>query len=240
MSQVIPRKIVAVVPAAGVGSRMQTAKPKQYLEIQGKTILEHTLSVLLSYPQIELIILAIAPNDPYISQLPFLKHPKIQVIDGGENRADSVLNGLCAVDNLHKSAVQNAVDLWVMVHDAARPCLTHQDLDKLIQIEDPHGAILAIPATDTIKRALPNQQIKQTEDRSELWLAQTPQFFPLDLLKQALEQAFVRGMQVTDEASAMEFAGFRPHLVAGRSDNIKVTRPEDLALAEFYLTRKRQ
>ncbi|MXN89496.1 2-C-methyl-D-erythritol 4-phosphate cytidylyltransferase [Pasteurella canis] len=236
MNQVIPRRVVAVVPAAGIGSRMQAAKPKQYLEIQGKTILEHTLSVLLTYPQIERVFLAVAPHDPYIAHLSFLNHPKIEVIEGGENRADSVLNGLYAVSHQQ----QNTVGVWVMVHDAARPCLTHQDLDKLMQIDDENGAILAIPATDTIKRALPNQQIKQTEDRSELWLAQTPQFFPLDSLKQALEQAFARGMQVTDESSAMEFAGFRPHLVAGRSDNIKVTRPEDFALAEFYLTRKSQ
>ncbi|HHT7856918.1 2-C-methyl-D-erythritol 4-phosphate cytidylyltransferase [Pasteurella multocida] len=227
------RRIVAVVPAAGIGSRMQMDKPKQYLHIHGKTILEHTLSVLLGYPLIEKIILAVAPYDPYLSQLPLLPHPKIQVVEGGANRADSVLNGIKAV----KSAVQNAKDFWVIVHDAARPCLKHQDLDKLVQVEDEHGAILAIPATDTIKRALANLQIQQTEDRSQLWLAQTPQFFPVDTLAQALEQALVQGLQITDEASAMEFAGFRPHLIAGRSDNIKVTRPEDLALAEFYLNR---
>ncbi|MGC6408158.1 2-C-methyl-D-erythritol 4-phosphate cytidylyltransferase [Bisgaard Taxon 45] len=227
------RNIVAVVPAAGIGSRMQADKPKQYLHIHGKTILEHTLSVLLAYPLIEKIILAVAPNDPYLPTLPVLAHPKIQVVEGGENRADSVLNGLKAI----KSAVQNAKNVWVMVHDAARPCLTHQDLDKLVQVADPQGAILAIPATDTIKRALHNLQIQHTEDRSQLWLAQTPQFFPVDTLTQALEQALQQGLQLTDEASAMEFAGFRPHLVAGRSDNIKVTRPEDLALAEFYLNR---
>ncbi|MGC6342240.1 2-C-methyl-D-erythritol 4-phosphate cytidylyltransferase [Bisgaard Taxon 45] len=227
------RNIVAVVPAAGIGSRMQADKPKQYLHIHGKTILEHTLSVLLAYPLIEKIILAVAPNDPYLSTLPVLTHPKIQVVAGGENRSDSVLNGLKAI----KSAVQNAKNVWVMVHDAARPCLTHQDLDKLVQVADPQGAILAIPATDTIKRALHNLQIQHTEDRSQLWLAQTPQFFPVDTLTQALEQALQQGLQLTDEASAMEFAGFRPHLVAGRSDNIKVTRPEDLALAEFYLNR---
>ncbi|MGC7590867.1 2-C-methyl-D-erythritol 4-phosphate cytidylyltransferase [Bisgaard Taxon 46] len=231
------RKIIAVVPAAGIGSRMQADKPKQYLQIHGKSILEHTLSVLLTYPLIEKIILAVAPQDPYISTLPLLIHPKIQVVEGGENRADSVLNGINAVRKEAQSAVQNSEDFWVMVHDAARPCLTHQDLDKLVQVNDENGAILAIPATDTIKRALDNLQIQHTEDRSQLWLAQTPQFFPVETLAQALEQALTLGLQVTDEASAMEFAGFRPHLVAGRSDNIKVTRPEDLALAEFYLNR---
>ncbi|NBI43759.1 2-C-methyl-D-erythritol 4-phosphate cytidylyltransferase [[Haemophilus] felis] len=226
------RHIVAIVPAAGVGSRMQADKPKQYLAIQGKTILEHTLSVLFTYPAIEKIILAVAPDDPYIATLSVLTHPKITLVEGGENRADSVLNGLKAL-----AAMSDTSDYWVLVHDAARPCLTHQDLDKLLQVEDEQGAILAIPATDTIKRASPNLQIQHTEDRSQLWLAQTPQFFPVPQLTLALEQALKQGMAITDEASAMEFAGFRPHLIAGRSDNLKVTRPEDLALAEFYLTR---
>ena len=200
------RKIIAVVPAAGIGSRMQADKPKQYLPIHGQPILQHTLNVLLSYPHISQIVLAVAADDPYIAQL-----------------------------NLTQNA---GTDVWVMVHDAARPCLTHGDLDKLLEINDDNGAILAIPATDTIKRALPSQQIAHTEDRNQLWLAQTPQFFRAELLRNALIHAQQQQLAVTDEASAMELAGFRPHLVAGRSDNIKVTRPEDLALAEFYLMRK--
>jgi 2-C-methyl-D-erythritol 4-phosphate cytidylyltransferase len=223
------RQIVAVVPAAGVGSRMQQDKPKQYLTINGKTILEHTVSILLEYAPITWIILAVAENDPYINQLAFIHHPKISLVCGGATRAESVLNGL-------KNIQQE--NTWALVHDAARPCLAHEDLDKLLQIQDDNGAILAIPATDTIKRADTHQQIRHTEDRSQLWLAQTPQFFRADLLCNALQQAFLQGFTVTDEASAMELAGFRPHLVAGRSDNIKVTRPEDLALAEFYLSRK--
>ena len=153
----------------------------------------------------------------------------ITLVEGGETRAESVLNGLNTIKN---------DQAWVLVHDAARPCLTHQDLDKLLQIDDEQGAILAIPAVDTIKRANKQQDIIKTEDRAELWLAQTPQFFRCDLLRNALEQGLSQGANITDEASAMELAGFQPHLVAGRSDNIKVTRPEDLALAEFYLTRK--
>lgn len=225
------RKIIAVVPAAGIGSRMQADKPKQYLPIHGQPILLHTLNVLFSYPHISQIVLAVAADDPYIAQLNLTQNPKIILVEGGATRADSVLNGL--------KAIQNAgTDVWVMVHDAARPCLTHGDLDKLLEINDDNGAILAIPATDTIKRALPSQQIAHTEDRSQLWLAQTPQFFRADLLRNALIHAQQQQLAVTDEASAMELAGFRPHLVAGRSDNIKVTRPEDLALAEFYLMRK--
>ena len=225
------RKIIAVVPAAGIGSRMQADKPKQYLPIQGQPILQHTLNVLLSYPHISQIVLAVAADDPYIAQLNLTQNPKITLVEGGETRADSVLNGL--------KAIQNAdTNIWVMVHDAARPCLTHSDLDKLLEIDDDNGAILAIPATDTIKRALPSQQVAHTEDRSQLWLAQTPQFFRAELLRNALIHAQQQQLAVTDEASAMELAGFQPHLVAGRSDNIKVTRPEDLALAEFYLMRK--
>ena len=224
------RKIIAVVPAAGIGSRMQADKPKQYLPIHGQSILQHTLNVLLSYPHISQIILAVAADDPYIAQLNLTQNPKITLVEGGETRADSVLNGL--------KAIQTDTNVWVMVHDAARPCLTHGDLDKLLEINDDNGAILAIPATDTIKRALPSQQIAHTEDRSQLWLAQTPQFFRAALLRNALIHAKQQQLAVTDEASAIELVGFRPHLVAGRSDNIKVTRPEDLALAEFYLMRK--
>lgn len=223
------REFIAIVPAAGIGSRMQADRPKQYLKILGKTILEHTLNIFLSYEKINQIILPVAENDPYLLSIDLLQDPRIKVITGGANRADSVLNGLRSIEN-KKS--------WVLVHDAARPCLRHEDLDKLVQIEDENGAILAIPAVDTIKRSNADLQIQHTEDRSQLWLAQTPQFFPVELLQNALEQAEKQGFIVTDEASAMELAGFRPHLVAGRSDNIKVTRPEDLALAEFYLTRK--
>lgn len=223
-------QIIAVVPAAGIGSRMQADKPKQYLTIQGKTILEHTLSALLSYKKICEIIVAVAENDPYLAQLSILNSEKIRLVKGGETRADSVLNGL--------KAIENPQTAWVLVHDAARPCLTYSDLDKLVEIQDDNGAILALPATDTIKKSNRQAQIIATEDRNFIWLAQTPQYFKAHLLINALENATTQGYSVTDEASAMELAGFKPHLVIGRSDNIKVTRPEDLALAEFYLSRK--
>lgn len=224
------RKIVAVIPASGVGSRMGVNLPKQYLTIQGKTILEHTLQPFLSHPSIEKIIVAVSKTDPYYSDLDILNHPKIQLTFGGETRADSVLNGLMLVE-------ENA---WVLVHDAARPCIKRSDLDKILQIDDENGAILAIPAVDTIKRSFDSQTIAHTEDRSTLWLALTPQFFPVKQLKLAIESAFEKGLAITDEASAMEQAGFQPQLVAGRSDNIKVTRPEDLSLAEFYLLKEQQ
>ena len=222
------RPIVVVLPAAGVGSRMQADKPKQYLALLGKTLLEHTLDIMLTHTAISKIILVVSKDDPYIANLSL--SPKIQLVEGGETRAESVLNGLNVICD------KNA---WVLVHDAARPCLQHTDIDKLLTIDDEQGAILAIPVTDTIKRSDNQQRIVMTEDRSQLWQAQTPQFFQVDRLKKALSTALQQGVQITDEASAMEYAGFRPHLVAGRSDNLKVTRPEDLALAEFYLTRNK-
>ena len=147
------------------------------------------------------------------------------MVFGGETRAKSVYNALKCLSS----------NDWALVHDAARPCLKQSDLDNLLQINDEQGAILATPAIDTIKRAN-GLQISHTEDRETLWHALTPQFFPAKPLTEALEAAFLANATITDEASAMEFAGFHPTLVAGRSDNLKITRPEDLALAEFYLT----
>ncbi|WGE53461.1 2-C-methyl-D-erythritol 4-phosphate cytidylyltransferase [Actinobacillus equuli] len=219
------RKIVAVIPASGVGSRMNAPLPKQYLKLQGKTILEHTLNIFLEYPNIQKIIVAVSETDQYYSELSVLSSPKIQIVFGGETRADSVFNALKVIDE----------DAWVLVHDAARPCLKRSDLDKLLQVQEPNGAILATPAIDTMKRASGNK-IVATEDRSTLWHALTPQFFPVNTLKQAIENALTRGYTITDEASAMEMSGYTPLLIAGRSDNLKITRPEDLALAEFYLT----
>lgn len=219
------RHIVAIIPASGVGSRMEADRPKQYLTLQGKTILEHTLMLFLTHRAVDKIVVAVAENDPYYPQLDILQHPKIQLVFGGNTRAESVLNGL---KTLKKGD-------WALVHDAARPCLKRSDLDKILQIEQEQGAILAIPVVDTVKRSVDQQQIAHTEDRTTLWLAQTPQFFPSAKLTQAIEHALAQNLTITDEASAMELAGFQPLLVAGSRDNIKITCPEDLALAEFYL-----
>ncbi len=174
------RKIIAVIPASGVGSRMQAEKPKQYLQLKGKTILEHTVSIFLEHPHVEKVIVAVARKDPFYSTLELLKSPKIQLVFGGETRADSVLNALQEI---------NTENAWALVHDAARPCLKRSDLDKLLQINDPQGGILAIPAVDTMKRAN-GTKIAHTEDCSTLWHALTPQFFPAQALKQALSSAF--------------------------------------------------
>lgn len=221
-----PRRIVAVIPASGIGSRMNAPLPKQYLRLHGKTILEYSLTPFLSHEAVAEIVVAVAPHDRFYQDITLLHQPKIRVVFGGETRAHSVLNALLTLHD----------EDWVLVHDAARPCLMRSDLDRLLQIEHEKGGILATPAVDTMKRAQ-DGQILHTEDRSTLWHALTPQFFPVGLLKQALQQAFEQGLTITDEASAMELAGYSPQLVAGRSDNIKVTRPEDLALAEFYLSR---
>lgn len=219
------RKIVAIIPASGVGSRMKASLPKQYLKLQGKTILEHTLNIFLRHPNIQKIIVAVSETDQYYQELTVLTSPKVQIVFGGKTRADSVLNALKVVD-------ENA---WALVHDAARPCLSHADLNKLLQVQAQEGAILATPVIDTMKRANGNKIIA-TEDRSTLWHALTPQFFPAKILKQAIESALEKGNIITDEASAMEMSGYTPQLITGRSDNLKITHPEDLSLAEFYLS----
>ncbi|WP_192458795.1 2-C-methyl-D-erythritol 4-phosphate cytidylyltransferase [Musicola keenii] len=221
--------VVAVLPAAGNGSRMCSDRPKQYLTIHDRTIIEHTLSALLQHPRIRRIVVAVSAGDTYFARLPLASDPRIQVVTGGRERADSVLAGL--------SQIQDAE--WVLVHDAARPCLHPDDLERLLMLtrESEIGGILAVPVRDTMKRG-DNGRITHTVSRDELWHALTPQLFPLALLRDCLSKALQDGATITDEASALEYCGYQPRLVPGRSDNIKVTRPEDLALAEFYLTRR--
>ncbi|PWC15884.1 2-C-methyl-D-erythritol 4-phosphate cytidylyltransferase [Brenneria roseae subsp. americana] len=220
-------EIVAVLPAAGNGSRMQSDCPKQYLTIGNKTILEHAVSALLSHPRIHRAVIAISADDLSFHTLPIARDPRVSVVVGGKQRADSVLAGL-----------QDIADTeWVLVHDAARPCLHQDDLERLLSLvgHSDVGGILAAPVRDTMKRGS-GQIIKHTVDRSDLWHALTPQLFPSALLKTCLRRALNDGVVVTDEASALEYCGYCPRIVSGRADNIKVTRPEDLALAEFYLT----
>lgn len=229
MAAMIP-DVYAVVPAAGFGRRMQTECPKQYLSIGPKTILEYAVDALLAHPRVAKVIVAVSPGDMRFAQLPLAHHPQVTVVDGGAERADSVLAGLNAAGDAH----------WVLVHDAARPCLHQDDLNRLLALSDSSrvGGILAAPVRDTMKRAEPGKTaIAHTVDRNDLWHALTPQFFPRELLHDCLVRALADGVTITDEASALEHCGYHPTLVPGRADNIKVTRPEDLALAEFYLTR---
>lgn len=221
-----PPIIAAVVPAAGVGSRMQAEIPKQYLTINNKSILEHTVDKLSSMPELATILLAINPDDTLFSTQQF-NSDKVQTTAGGKERADSVLNALLALEVLQPD--------WVLVHDAARPIVHIDDIRKLIAncFAKQQGGILAAKVKDTIKRG--QQYSEETVPRAELWHALTPQLFPYQALKNALSICLEESKLITDEASAMELQGEPVLLVEGRSDNIKITTPEDLRLAAFLL-----
>lgn len=228
-------KYWAVVPAAGIGARMAADRPKQYLPLAGKTVIEHSLDRLLSHPLIAGAVVVISSGDEYWPDLNYSHKKTVQLAPGGKERCDSVLN---ALQVLQQTASEND---WVLVHDAARPCVRTEDIDALIQQCKEHtvGGILAVPVKDTIKQSVgsgSSNNISTTVDRSLLWHAQTPQMFCLDMLRDALSQALADGASITDEASALEWAGHAPLLVEGHGDNIKITCPEDLPLAEFYFS----
>jgi 2-C-methyl-D-erythritol 4-phosphate cytidylyltransferase len=230
-----PQRYWAVVPAAGGGSRMGLARPKQYLPLRGRTLIEWSLAPFLDCGWIDGVVVVLAKSDGEFSRLPVARHPKIVVTQGGGARADSVMAGLEAV--AEKTRTLSAA-VQVLVHDAARPCLDWADLDRLRdEADDQHGGLLALPMSDTLKKAKQNK-VKETVDRAFYWRAQTPQLFRLDLLTSALRECAERSLQVTDEASAMECAGYEPRLVRGRESNLKVTYPEDLVLADFWLQRQ--
>lgn len=214
-----------VIPAAGIGSRMRADRPKQYLQLAGRTILEHTLDCFLDHPRLKGLVLSLAADDPYWPALPCATDPRIQRVEGGAERADSVLAGLLCLVELGAQAGD-----WVLVHDAARPNLARSDLDRLLAEldDDPVGGLLAVPARDTLKRIGADGRVAETVDRSLIWQAYTPQMFRFAALHRALADALVAGVAVTDEASALEWAGQAPKLVEGRADNLKITRPEDL------------
>jgi 2-C-methyl-D-erythritol 4-phosphate cytidylyltransferase len=223
------QKFWAIVPAAGVGKRMNADRPKQYLSLAGQTVIEQTLTRLLQAQVFTKIVVAISNEDPYWFELPLAKNPNIIRAEGGKERADSVLSALNAI------AEQASDDDWVLVHDAARPCISVSDIALLIDTlkNDPVGGILALPSADTLKR-IDGTSIIETVNRSQIWRALTPQMFPYALLRHAL-QANAGNPAITDEASALELQGLKPKIVEGRPDNLKITRPEDLALAQFYL-----
>lgn len=215
----------AVIPAAGVGARMAADRPKQYLQLGGRTILEHSLGCFLDHPSLKGLVVSLAVDDPYWPNLVCAGDPRIQRADGGAERSGSVLNAL-----LQLNALGASDDDWVLVHDAARPNLSREDLDTLLAqlADDPVGGLLAVPARDTLKRVDKQGRVVETIDRSLIWQAYTPQMFRLGALHRALADSLVADAVITDEASAMEWSGQAPRLVEGRADNIKVTRPEDL------------
>lgn len=224
----------AVVPAAGAGTRMGSETPKQYLTVRGRTLIEHTLLRLGGHRRIEAIAVALAADDTRFAMIAPVCRPPILRAVGGAERCHSVLAALDAL------AGRAAADDWVLVHDAARPCLRHADIDRLIATlaDHPVGGLLALPVRDTMKRAEADGTIIETVERIGLWHALTPQMFRYHALAQALRAAIAAGALVTDEAQAMERTGARPRLVAGQADNIKVTRPQDLELAALYLERQ--
>ncbi len=222
-----------LIPAAGAGRRMGADRPKQYLRLAGRTVIEHTLDPFLDHPLVHGIVVVVDRPDTRWQELSVSRDSRVVTAGGGPERCESVLNGL------RRLAVQAAPRDWVLVHDAARPCLSRGDLDRLIAVlrDDPVGGILATPVRDTLKRGDERDRVLETLDRSHVWHALTPQMFHLGELTHALEHSLAQGAQVTDEASAMEHMGARPRLVTGRADNIKITHPEDLAVAELLLRR---
>ena len=225
-------QFIAVVPAAGVGARMGAAIPKQYLTLQGKTVIEHTLTVLLSHPRIAQVVVALGPQDGWFADLPVAQETSLLRVTGGKERADSVLAGLQLCQDYN----------WVLVHDAARPCLSHVDIDSLINnaLKTDHGAILGCQVRDTMKRTDADGNIIATVEREQLWHALTPQMFPVALLTDALTKGLATAANITDEASAIEYLGLSPKMVVGRANNIKITRPEDMPLAALYLQQQAQ
>jgi 2-C-methyl-D-erythritol 4-phosphate cytidylyltransferase len=221
------------VPAAGSGRRFGGDIPKQYLQAGGKPLIQHALDALLSHAAIEGAVVALCADDPHWPGWTTLHgKPVLNCVGGGE-RADSVLAALHA---LPEAVASNVI---VLVHDAARPNLHADDISRLIAAALAHadGAILAAPVRDTLKRIDDIGGIERTEPRNGMWRALTPQAFRRDLLLHALEAARADGVAVTDDAQAVERLGLHPRLVEGREDNLKVTTPVDLALAEFLLAR---
>lgn len=226
-----PPRYWAVVPAAGVGARMGGDIPKQYLPLAGRTVIEHTLERLCSHPAVAAVVVALSASDTHFDRLNIACSRPLHRAPGGAERCHSVLN---ALDVLEGHA---ADDDWVLVHDAARPCVRRDDIQRLMDTVAGHavGGLLAVPVRDTMKRSDAGGVVTETVPREHLWHALTPQMFRFGELRAALRAALADGALVTDEAAAMERLGRMPVLVEGHGDNIKITRPEDLSLAAFHL-----
>jgi len=224
----------AIVPAAGSGARFGSEVPKQYLELAGKPLIFHAIKALCSCPRIERVWVILSPGDGWWERYDWTSlGPKLAaVFCGGASRGQSVVNGLAAIASVLVD------DDWILVHDAARPCLSQDMLDALFDqlAGDPVGGILAVPVADTLKRADGQERVIATESREGLWQAQTPQMFRYRLLCEAL----TGNVALTDEAGAIETAGFQPRLVRADASNLKVTFAADLRLAELVLQGRAQ
>ncbi|OOZ41201.1 2-C-methyl-D-erythritol 4-phosphate cytidylyltransferase [Solemya pervernicosa gill symbiont] len=220
-----------VLPAAGVGSRMGSEIPKQYLKLGNCPVIEHTLNRLTSHPMITGVVVALSAEDDHYPYPKSFHGKSLTTVIGGAERCHSVLKALN-----YLITVADSED-WVLIHDAARPCLRHSDIDLLIGSlsEDAVGGLLGVPVSDTVKRSDERQRVTETVCREGLWRALTPQMFRLGRIVDALQSALEAGALVTDDASAMERMGWMPKMVVGHADNIKITHPYDLAQAELYL-----
>lgn len=218
-----------IVPAAGKGLRVGGTLPKQYLALKNSTVMQCTLDRLSQLP-VQAIIIPVAEDDQTAMQLTYQKPSLLRFVAGGKERADSVLAGLDAISH------EAAQDDWVLVHDVARPCVRLSDIEKLIAAvaDSPVGGLLANRVRDTMKRG-DNALVQETVARDNLWHALTPQLFRYGLLRDALQQAHQTNQTITDEAQAIERLGLSPLLVEAAQDNIKITWPDDLALAEVFL-----
>lgn len=244
MTSSVSKPVWVVIPAAGVGKRMQLELPKQYLRINNKTVIEHTLDCFFDHEHVAGVVVALNLSDPYWKDLEVHSKDKpLYTVDGGENRSDSVIRGLDFLND----TIGLDKDSWVMVHDAVRPCLNKSDIDSLLTLCDSEviGGLLASPVRDTMKRAVENsknakeKKVLATESRENLWHAQTPQMFRLDELKNSLQHCKDQNLTITDESSAMENIGHQPILVEGSHNNIKVTHPSDFELVTLLLSNKR-
>ena len=220
----------ALIPAAGRGERFGGAVLKQYLPIAGKPVLAHAIEAVNLYPEVSGITVVLAGDDRMFAQSIDTRSRGFNTVTGGASRAESVMNGLKSIRMNHPETE------WVLVHDAARPCLPRKCVTELLEqgLNSPDGAILAMPVRDTLKQSGDDSHIDGTVDRDDLWAAQTPQLFPMDSLFDALESMLESGASPTDEAGAMEQAGARPLLVMGSPANIKITWPDDVVIAEAW------
>ncbi len=223
-------RFCAVVPAAGGGVRMGGELPKIYLPLAGRSVLEWALDPLLSHPGLERLVVVLAAGDTRFARLAAARDARVTRVTGADSRAGSVAAGLAALDDL-------PAERPVLVHDGARPCLSGAEVERLLAwAHEAEGALLAVPVRDTLKRESSAGRVARTEDRTGLWQALTPQMFPRGVLAAALAEADAAG--ITDEASAIERTGRSPRLVAGDPANIKITRPDDLPLAEAVLAQR--
>ena len=225
-------RLWVVIPAAGIGKRMGVDIPKQYITVCDKAIIEHTVEKFTSRNDLQGILVALSNSDQHWSTLELSENNKITTVTGGEERYKSVYNALCSLKNKADD------DDWILVHDAVRPCITTSEIDQFIADLD-HlngiGGILALPCFETMKKANTNHEIEETIDRKFIWHAQTPQMFRYKKLFLAIEKIMNENIFITDEAMAMELAGYKPMLIQGTHSNIKITDQNDLKYLESFL-----